>query len=209
MNETPTLVDARGLACPLPVLKTKEHLEGAGGAFRVMVDNQAARENVARFARQAGCQVESMAGDGCFTVVITPGVAGVEPAEGLPGPLPGETCLPGEGAAPGTVMLFGRDVLGEGERELGLVLMKSFLFTCVESNHTPGAMIFLNSGVRLVTGEETASLVRQLEKDGVEVVACGTCLDYYGLKQELAAGRIGNMYEIHSMIVGASRLVSI
>lgn len=194
-------IDARGIACPGPVLKTREALNGAEGPFTVLVDNETACENVSRFARTSGCGVEVAPLEGGFTIRVQPGLAS-------------EACEPGTAASSqrngGTVLFIGTEEIGKGDRELGVNLMKTFLYTCAESGNPPVALVFMNSGVRLVTeNDETAAHVRRLEEGGSDVVVCGTCLDYYGLKEKLQAGRVGNMYEIQSMLVGAGLVVSV
>ena len=188
-------VDCRGLACPQPVMKTREKLAEARGGFTVLVDNATARDNVKRFAESQGCAVEVRGREGDFTLELTPGSCA--PAQETP-------------RRAGTVIFFSSDLVGTGDPELGGALMKAFLFTCAEGEVTPETLIFMNSGVRLVTdNEETAASVKRLEERGASVVACGTCLDFYGLKESLKAGRVGNMYEIHSILAGAGHLISI
>jgi len=88
--------------------------------------------------------------------------------------------------------------------------MKMFLYAYAERKEPPATVALVNAGVKLVTeDEETAAHVRKLEQQGAEVLVCGTCLDYYGLTGKLQAGRVGNMYEIQSALVGAGRLVSL
>lgn len=192
------VVDARGLACPVPVMRTKEALE-KGGPLVVLLDNHTACENVSRFASSAGCSVDITQREGQFELTLTPGgstAAGTEECVVTPAGL-------------GTVVFITSDEIGTGERELGQRLMRMYLFTAAESG-MPGKAVFMNSGVRLVTEDrEAAGNVGRLVEQGWEVLVCGTCLDYYGLKEKLKAGRVSNMYEIHSALVGAARVVSL
>jgi selenium metabolism protein YedF len=195
-------IDCRGLNCPEPVLKTREALSRGRGPFTVLVDNEAARENVSRFARTSGCGVEVKNVAGGFLISVTPGLesAGAPSQAQL-------TCWGGDSP---TVVFISSNVLGSGERELGEALMKAFLFASAEAELIPARIVFMNSGVRLVTeNDETIDHVRRLEARGAEVLACGTCLDFYGLEDRLAVGRISNMYEIHSVLTSAGRLVSL
>jgi len=131
--------------------------------------------------------------------------------------------MPGEGAAaegekePMTcsvtpvikVLFLGSDEIGRGDRELGVALAKAFLYACTENEDKPYCMVFMNSAVRLVTeNDQTVEHIQKLESEGVEVVVCGTCLDFYGLKDKLRAGRVSNMYEIQGILMSADRLVS-
>jgi selenium metabolism protein YedF len=197
-------IDCSGLACPRPVLEARKRLQETSSPFTVLVDNPTARDNVSRFARSSGCGVEVNDESGKYLLTVTP------PESPAGSELPG-----GARAAPVSinrkrVMVISADEIGRGERELGLTLMKMFLYTATQSDTPPSTMIFMNSGVRLVTeNEETSAHVAGLEKAGVEVMVCGTCLDYYGLKDELRAGRVSNMYEIQSAMLGADLLVSL
>ena len=195
-------IDCSGLTCPIPVIKTRERIAEGGSAFSVLVDNDAACENVSRFAENSGCSVEVSGVEGGFIVRVTPGEKAAEAAEPLP-----VTC---QVPAGDKVIFIGSDELGRGERELGTALAKAFLYACTENEDRPSKMVFMNSGVRLVTeNDETVAHVKQLEDGGVEIVVCGTCLDFYGLKEDLQVGRVSNMYEIQSILIGAGHLVSL
>ena len=195
-------IDCRGLKCPEPVMRTRKALAEAGQGFTVLVDNEAARDNVSRFARTAGCGVSVSEIDGGFAIEIEPGAGQAEETA----PATAARCGPGHGS----VVLVTADEMGKGDRELGATLMKSFLYASSEGDDVPTMMVFMNSGVRLVTvNEETAEHVRKLEERGVDVLVCGTCLDYYGLKERLAAGRVSNMYEIQSVLIGSDNLVTL
>ena len=178
-------LDCRGLVCPLPVIETKKALVGlAGATLTVLVDNQTAKENVVKFAssQQCGVSVEPQA-DG-FCIQITKPVKPAEPA------------APASVPSGGMVCLITQDSLGHGNRELGSVLMKSFFYTLTEQE-LPSKILFLNSGV-LLTLQDSAVLghIKALANSGVEVLSCGTCLDYYGVKEKLAVGGVTNKYTI-------------
>ena len=193
-------IDARGLECPRPVVLTKETLENATGVFTVLVDNETARDNVSRFARSSGCKVEINGCEGGFLISVTPGLKTEIDTE------ISSSCSPGTG----TVLFISTDEIGGGDRELGATLMKMFLYAYAEREEPPATVALVNAGVKLVTlNVETAAHIRRLEEQGAEVLICGTCLDYYGLTEKLQAGRVGNMYEIQSALVGADRLVSL
>lgn len=87
--------------------------------------------------------------------------------------------------------------MGEGSEELGRILIKGFLFALTQQEHLPSTVLFYNGGAKLTT-EGSASLedLKTLEANGVEILTCGTCLDYYGLKDKLAVGGVTNMYVI-------------
>ena len=75
--------------------------------------------------------------------------------------------------------------------------MKSFVFSLTQSKPYPQKIIFLNSAVKLTTiNEETIKNLKLLEDEGTQIISCGTCLDFYGVKESLKVGSIGNMYDI-------------
>ncbi len=183
-----TEIDARGLACPQPVIATKKALDAiAGGVVTTIVDNPVAKENVLKFAAASGFGVSVEEAGGHYRLRITKDAPA---AGGASAPV---VCQP----AGGTVYLISQDTLGHGDAELGAILMKSFLYTVLESQPLPRAVLFLNSGVRLaVAGSPVLDHLTALAARGVRVLSCGTCLDFFGLKDKLAVGEVTNMYAI-------------
>ncbi|VBB07517.1 sulfurtransferase tusa [Lucifera butyrica] len=184
-------VDARGLACPQPVIATKKALENiTDGLLVILVDNAAAKENVSKFAIANGCSVDAVEKDGIYTIKIIKG-KGERIAE-APAPQFSKDKL---------VYFVGHNTLGHGSSELGNVLIKSFFYTLTEKEPLPSTIIFANSGVFL-TSEGSPVLVHltQLAERGVEILSCGTCLDYYHLKNHLQVGTVTNMYNILEQI---------
>lgn len=188
-------MDARGQTCPIPVVWTKKALkEMAGGVLTTIVDNETARDNVVALAREMNCQVAVERKENDYYVRIVPNVA------------KGQAALEQQGMT----ILFGADQLGRGSEELGRVLMKSFIYTLQETNPLPAVLLFINSGVLLTTeGSPVLETLQNLEALGVEILSCGTCLDYYGLKDKLAVGRITNMYTILEKLNCASKVLTL
>jgi selenium metabolism protein YedF len=198
-------IDARGLPCPQPVVRTKRALaEGGFDILEVIVDNRAAVVNVSRYVEHAGFQVAGTEeSEDSFIISIltekseTAGASAEERAfsEALSACAAPQTESK-NGVAGKTVFIAG-DAIGEGERELGRLLMGAFIFTLSELEVPPRRLILMNSGVRLAVEEakELADL-KKLESAGVKIIACGTCLDYYDIKERLRAGSISNMYDI-------------
>jgi selenium metabolism protein YedF len=193
-------VDARGLACPRPVLMTKEALEEVGeGIITVLVDNVASRENVKRFAQRMGCTVEVKEEGGFFRIVI---------AKGYTCELP-RAQEESEQAQSGPVILITSDKLGDDE-ELGRLLMRGFISTLKDATCRPSKLLFMNTGVFLtVAGSPLLESLRVLESQGVEICSCGTCLDYFGLKEKLAVGHVTNMYDTVEDLTGAELVVRV
>lgn len=197
-------IDCSGLKCPEPVLLTRKRMAGSSDAFVVLVDNATARDNVSRFARSAGGDARIEKTERGFYVFVTP------PSERLRETSDAQQDFQCSVSASEKVVLITSDEIGTGAGELGGTLMKMFLYASTESDEALASIIFMNSGVRLVTeNEEAAAHVRALQDRGTEVLVCGTCLDYYGLTEKLKAGRVSNMYEIQATMVGASLLVSL
>jgi selenium metabolism protein YedF len=197
-------VDARGLACPQPVIDTKKALESNDEVITI-VDNLTALENISRMAKSTGCTIDSLKKEDGIYITIK--------KTGTPSPSPSDTtdtsrysCSP---AGP-RILVFSQDSMGRGDDELGRILIKSFFHTLAETKPVPDGMIFLNTGVKLVAdGSEVIDDIRLLEKNGVRVLACGTCLDYFKLKDRLAAGTVSNMYEIKELMLTASSTVTV
>jgi tRNA 2-thiouridine synthesizing protein A len=193
------ILDLTGLACPLPVVRTKEALEDESGqGLIVMVDNIAARDNVTRFAESRGCKVEVSAAGGCYHLAIQPPAGGV--AESCISPLSAPAKL-------GTVVVFASDRMGEGDPELGAVLMRAFGQTLVQME-TPGKLLFYNRGVFLTLNDSPIlAELKGLEEMGVELLVCGTCLDFYKVRERLAAGKVSNMFSILESQMQAGRII--
>ena len=190
------IVDARGLACPQPVILTKKALSD-NSVIEVLVDDTVAFQNVKRLAASLGCTVEEAQEGSAFRLRITRGgtCALAEDVISREGPV---------------VLVMSSENMGRGDDVLGTVLVKSFLHTLTEISERPDVVIFLNSGVKLaVEGSEVLDDVKALADAGVRILACGTCLNYFGLKERLGAGEVSNMYDIAQTMLTAGRLVQV
>lgn len=192
-------VDARGLACPQPVIATKKALEAIhDGVVTTIVDNAAAKENVTKFAVANNCGVSVEEKAGHYFIKITKGsAAGAQPPAA-------------PAAASRTVYFIAKDTLGHGSEELGAALVKAFFYAMLEAEPLPKTLLFVNSGVRL-TVEDSPVLehIKALAGRGVQVLSCGTCLDYYQLKERLAVGAVTNMYAILSEMSAAEKVITL
>lgn len=200
-------LDLRNLACPEPVVRTKRAIEAnPNTVLTILVNHAASRENVARMATSLGAQVEvAEATEGEFTLTVTTPEA-AQTTE--PEPEPAERAL-AAGRARATVFVKS-NVMGLGDDELGRILMKAFLKTLRDAHPLPACIIFINAGVHLTTegSEETATLAELAER-GVEIVSCGTCLDYYGKLDAVQVGIVGNMFDIVDRLVRAPKVISL
>jgi selenium metabolism protein YedF len=189
-------IDARGLNCPEPVMLAKKAIED-GGDCVIIVDNEAARDNVCRMAKSQGCTAKVEEGENTFSIHITAGK----------GPEKSKDTAPSTGP---TVVVFPSDKMGQGDDELGNVLIKGFFHALGEASPKPDTLIFFNAGVKLtVQGSEVLEDLNSLEEKGATVLVCGTCLDFYGLKEKLRAGIVSNMYDIAETMLSAGKVIRI
>ena len=193
------LVDARGLACPQPVIATKKALEATtDGVITTIVDNQVAKENVIKFAVANGCGVSIEEKGGHFHLKITKGAP------------TGDKQDTDTGATGPVVYLISKETLGHGSDELGAVLTKAFFVTMLEVNPLPKSVLFINSGIKLAAQDSPVlDHLKALSDRGVELLSCGTCLDYYHLKEKLAVGSVTNMYTILSKLSEAPQAITL
>lgn len=201
---SPEVIDCRGLACPQPVIETKKAIEkGEKKNFLVIVDNAAARDNVSRFARNTGYDVKVQEKEGCYHLALT-NPAGENTQDGSQ-----KEKISCSDAPSGVVYFVTTNALGQGSPDLGEVLMKSLMVTLLEQE-PPKAMLFLNTGVYLaVEGSPVLELLQKMAGRGTEMLVCGTCLNYYKLKEKLAVGTISNMYEINSRLTGPYKVITV
>lgn len=195
------IIDARGKACPTPVIMAKKAISAGESSFTVLVDNTTAVENLKRLAANQGFDAAAAEAEGVFSVAFTrTGCAACEEAVNSPLPAPG-----GDWA-----VFVGRDIIGDGDRELGTNLMRMFFYTLSQGEDKPGAVLFMNAGVKLPTlDEQVAEHLKALSAVGVEILVCGTCLNFYGLTDQLQVGTVSNMYDIVTRMQKAGKVISL
>ena len=195
------LVDCRGQACPQPVIQTKKAI-AESARVTTIVDNRAASTNVSRLADEEGYAVDMEEKDDGIYLHLS--------RTGLEAQTDAVLSAATEGAVGPLVVLIPSDGMGRGDEELGGILMRSLLHTLNEVEPLPNTIIFLNSGVKLtVEGSVVLEDLQALEQRGVGMLACGTCLDFFGLKDKIAVGHISNMYSIAETLLGAGKLVAL
>jgi selenium metabolism protein YedF len=195
-----TMVDARGLACPHPVIQTRKAMQQDDQVV-TLVDNETSLANVSRMAKKTGWHVGVAAVNEGFRIELAKGTAPqVEPLT------VGRT----EVASGPPVLVVPSDAMGRGEAELGNILVRGFFHTLGEVEPLPQAIIFFNTGVKLAC-ENSPVLddLCTLEAEGIEILACGTCLDFLGLTERLAVGQVSNMYDIAETMLNAGQVVSL
>lgn len=189
-------IDARGLACPQPVVLTKNALDDIEeGIIEVTVDNEPASENVARLARNSGCNVE-ITKEGKNLIVM------IEKKKER---------LKEEREEKKTISVFvSANTMGRGDDKLGKILIRAFFPTLFEIKPQPDKIIFMNSGVELtVEGSEVIDSLRMIEEEGMEILVCGTCLDFFNLKDKIKVGHISNMFEIVDSLINSDKILTL
>ena len=197
-------VNAIGDACPLPVIKTMHALQELGGAgtVEVLVDNDIAVQNLTRLAESKGCAIQTekrSEKEYCVTLTTEGAVASTGDETNL-------CTVPAAKAK--TVVVISADHMGGGSDELGKILLKGFLFALTQQETLPTTVLFYNGGAR-VTCEGSPSIddLCKLQELGVEILTCGTCLNFYGLTDKLQVGEVTNMYVIAEKQMQADRIL--
>ena len=198
------IIDCKGMACPLPVVNAKKAAEelNSGDVLTVLVDNEIAVQNLTRFAEHKGFGVSAeKKTDKEYAVIMT--VSGtVEAAKEE------EVACVMDSRRKGMLVVLSGNVMGTGDAKLGTSLMKAFVFALTKQDQLPDAVLCYNTGAYLTCeGADTLEDLKLLESEAVTVLTCGTCLDFYGIKDKLAVGSVTNMYDIVERMEKAKTVV--
>ena len=228
-------INAVGDVCPIPLIKAKQAIATLGGAgiVSVLVDNEIAVQNLQKMAAQKGYRAaaETKEAQRYEVVIEVPGSNTAEaecqePEEETKeakagsaesekqqtearatGTAEAESCGP-DRRRRGTLVVFSSDQMGDGSEELGRILIKGFVYALTQLEELPEAVICYNGGAKLsCDGSLALEDLKTLEAEGVEILTCGTCLNYYGLTEKLGVGSVTNMYAIAERMTGAYRIV--
>jgi len=193
------IVDARGMPCPQPVVLARRAMR-EGQVFQVLVDSETSLSNVSRMARAAGWEVGVDKGpEGTRLTLTPPGAKGAMPEAAATAPARQPSTGP-------VVVLLASDTIGLPDDKLGQILVRSFLHTLRDVESQPDVIICMNGGVRLAAeGSPALDDLRELVDAGIELLLCGTCLDYFGLKPQV--GTVSNMYNIAETLLRAAKVV--
>jgi selenium metabolism protein YedF len=200
------VVDARGLACPRPIIETKKALREAasGDTITVLIDNETSLGNVCKFLKDNGCFFSESRAQGHWEVVVS---ASSTPIADKP---VDEYCeLPVPPVPSGNyVVALTSEFMGQGDDKLGSRLMASFVDILTELDNQPSSVLCYNSGVKLaLPGSPVVDTLKELERRGAEVILCGTCIDFFDLKGKTVAGTISDMYRIAGRMADASSVI--
>ena len=199
------IIDCRGLACPLPVVNAKKASEEltAGDMLTILVDNEIAVQNLTRFAKHKGFGVSAeKKGDKEYAVIMN--ISGTTDEETKDEDV---ACVM-DSRRKGMLVVLSGNVMGTGDDKLGTSLMKAFVFALTKQDQLPDTILCYNTGAYLTCkGADTLEDLKLLESEGVTILTCGTCLDFYGLKEKLAVGSITNMYDIVEWMENAAQII--
>ncbi len=208
------ILDARGLACPAPVLMAKKALDdGAVGSISILVDNDASMENVSRFlsSRSAGVDVIREGAD----FKITAEIPEAEDPESSQSASPATAAENGANAVKESgikkiMVLAATDRMGFGDDDLGKKLMISFVKTIEEMGDELWRLVFVNNGVKLcIKGSEVLETLQKYEADGLKIMVCGTCLTHFDLMKEKEVGETTNMLDIVTAMQLADKVIQL
>ena len=197
-------VNALGKQCPIPVVMTKKVIDGAviGDEITVLVDNETAVKNLSSLANKTGCSfVSEKLEEKKYQVKLEVQTQQKgEPVE--------EEEFVCDTHKKVTVAVISSKVMGNGDDELGGILIKGFLYALSQMETHPDTILFYNGGAKLTT-EGSASLedLKKMEEEGVEILTCGTCLKHYGLMDKLQVGKVTDMYTIAERMMGADKII--
>ena len=193
-------IDARGKACPQPVILAKKEIDGGCQDLTVLVDNRTAVENLTRLGSSAGMQVSTgETSEGLFVRLTGEGKIVENSAIACPS------------TGNGYAVFIGKDVVGAGDPTLGYNLMKMALYTLAQGDSVRAHILFMNDGVMLPAGEEQQvidSIMTLIEKGSI-VLVCGTCLNFYGIADRLKVGTVSNMYDILGAMQRADKVITL
>ena len=186
-------VDAIGQVCPVPIIMTKNALKDIEeGQVEVSVDNRNSLENLQKMSKEMGYDYTVEESGDIFKIVINKMRESVELRE----------------SEENTVVVIDSLHMGKGDVELGRILMKGFIYTLSEMEELPKTILFYNEGVKLaIEGAESLQDLKSLEERGVEILSCGTCLNFYGITEKLRVGSVTNMYTILERQMKATRVI--
>ena len=199
------ILDCKGMACPLPVVNAKKASEQlrAGDVLVVMVDNEIAVQNLSRFAEHKGFSVMAeKKAEKVYAVTMNISGTAADTAKKE------EIACVMDSRRKGMLVVLSGNVMGTGDARLGTSLMKAFIFALTKQDQLPDTILCYNTGAYLTCqGADTLEDLKLLESEGVTILTCGTCLDFYGLKEKLAVGSVTNMYDIVERMENAAQII--
>jgi selenium metabolism protein YedF len=199
------IVDTRGKKCPVPIIETRKALKASheGDSFEVVTDDRTAFSNISRFLSDNNIKFSVSERNSVWTFLVT--------NTGIPYTTNSENNYESgypEIPAGDFAVVISSELMGQGDDGLGARLMKSFFIalSCLDS--MPSSIMFYNSGVKLtVKGSEVIEILHEIEKKGVEILICGTCIDHYDLGNRTDVGKICDMYLITQNLAKTGNII--
>ena len=202
------LIDAKGKNCPIPVIMAKKEIDNGNENFIIEVDNKIAVQNLQRLANSQGLSSSVKEENEVFKVIF------------LNDNNQTDECIEcneilseiedNKNQISTWSVFIGKEIIGAGNEELGKSLMKMYFYTISEGNDLPKSILFMNDGVKVITlNEQAIEHLKDLEEKGVEILVCGTCLNFYGLQEKLTVGKISNMYDITNSMKESSKVITL
>lgn len=191
-------LDAAGKACPIPVIMAKKELDGGAQDVEIIVDGQTQIDNLERLGKTYGREITVAPEGDKFLVTFANG----------DGTIPEAAASFNEDTY---AVFFNKEGIGSDGEELGKNLAKMAIFTLSESDNIPTYILFMNGGVKLTTGVEPQIVenLNTLIEKGTKVFVCGTCLNYYGVKEDCKVGTVSNMYDILGAMQEVSKVITL
>jgi selenium metabolism protein YedF len=200
------IIDTRGTLCPIPIIMAKKALRESSPdeKLNILTDNQTSFENLMTFFRENNIQAQPTKEKDYFSIIIS--VSGFQPQSSSSNNLKLETR--NLKLLTGTVIVIKSKMMGDGDELLGIMLMEAYINTLNESDTYPETIIFYNQGVHLVADDsKVIKSLKALEEKGVKIISCGTCIDYYELKDKISTGTITNMLTISETLLKAQKVI--
>jgi selenium metabolism protein YedF len=197
-------VDAKGLKCPMPLILTKKALleTERDETLEILIDNETSVKNVSRFLAEHQMMVNTENHGGLYRLTVSKTGVITEQADTA------EYCETDRVETGDYLVCFQKNIQGEGSDELGTRLIQLFINTLPDIDRKPRTMVFLNSCIYLaLLGSPVLEPLKKLEQEGVKILVCGTCLEFFQKKDELAVGMISNMYEIMDLMSRAPKVL--
>lgn len=194
-------IDTRGQLCPAPLILAKKGIEEAtaGEMIEILTDNDTALCNLRNYLAELKLTPQLRSEGAMHTLTLV-----------KPGRLPDTSGAERFCTTPGKdyIVVIKSDVMGQGDSQLGQILLRAFVNSLKEAALLPKAILLYNSGIKIaLTGTDTAASLQELEEKGVAIIACGTCVDYYEVKNQLAVGMISNMFTLTRYMSEAGHIV--
>ena len=200
------IIDARGQLCPKPIILTKKAINDPNipNEFFLLIDNETSKENVERFLKDNGISHQTYQKENYFQISVSKTGKKVNSSSEAYCSISTTKKLTAD-----HIIAITNDKMGSGSDDLGKILIQGFMNTIKEVSPLPQKIIFYNNGVKLTLKDSPViDSLKELEKLGVKIQICGTCADYYEVKDKIGCGKISNMYDIIDSLTKATHIIS-